>query len=50
MYNMNVYSGKDRKRTTPSMTATDATVTRLTAKTDKCGTQIVYAQLISSTI
>jgi hypothetical protein len=33
-YNMTVYLGKDRKNVTPSMTATQTTVTGLTARTE----------------
>jgi hypothetical protein len=36
-YNMTVYAGTDRKCTTSAMTATDATVTGLTAKTENVG-------------
>jgi hypothetical protein len=36
-YNMTVYLGKDRKRVTPSMTATHATVTGLAARTEHLG-------------
>ena len=34
---MTVYSGKDRKFVTPLMTATNATVTGLTARTENVG-------------
>jgi hypothetical protein len=34
MYNMTVYSDRERKLATLSMTATDATVTGLTARTE----------------
>ena len=36
-FNTTAYSGKDRKCATPLMTATDATVTGLTAKTENVG-------------
>jgi hypothetical protein len=40
MYNMAVYSGKEMECVTLSKAATDATVTRLTARTENVGQNI----------
>jgi hypothetical protein len=42
-YNMSVYLGRDRKYATASMTATHATVTGLTTRTENSGHKLYNA-------
>ena len=48
IYNMTVYACKDRKCVTPSMTATHATVTELTARTENVGCKLYVDNTSSS--
>ena len=47
-YNMTVYLGKDRKRVTPSMTTTHATVTGLAARIEHSGHKLYIDSFFSS--
>jgi len=48
--NMTVYLGKDRKRVTPSMTTTYATVTGLAARTEHLGHKLYKDNFFSSPV